>query len=188
MSDLFEAREKVEKGASWRGSINVNIDDTNQNLSVRQLRDPEQWEIMQQIDTDELDSLQDDLPEDKMDELHDLQEADTLSEDDEDRLEKLQTELEGEDINIFEKLSYETYNGLKQAAKYGTEPDEEDIRYALTNKTDDIEDTYGSVNRDNAKQYINDDVINPMIERSTNFASFAIGIKVLGETLGDTKN
>lgn len=188
MSDLFEAREKTEKGAEWRGSINVEIGDTSHDLTVRQLRDPEQWEVMQKIDLDELDELQSELPEEKMEELQELQEADRLTEDEEERLAELQSEIEEEDIDLFSTLSFSTYKGLKTAAKYGVEPDNNDVRMALTEHADDINEMYGGTSHEDAEQYVNDQVISPMIERSTDFTSFAIGIKVLGETLGDTKN
>lgn len=188
MSDLFEAREKVEKGAEWRGEINAEIDGETQQLTVRQLFDPEQWEVMSQIDMDELEALQEDLPEDKMEELAELRDSDSLTDDEQDRLEELQDELDDGDINIFDELSYETYKGLMTAAKYGIVPDDADVRYALTNHADEIEESYGSLSNDAAKQYVNDTVITPMIERSTDFTSFAIGVKVIGETLGDTKN
>jgi hypothetical protein len=188
MSDLFEAREKTEKGAEWRGSINVDIDGETHELTVRQLRDPEQWEVMQDIDLDELEELQSSLPEEKMEELKELQEADTLNEDEEQRLENLQAEVEEEDIDLFSTLSFETYEGLKTAAQYGVEPDEEDVRQALTLHTEDIQEKYGGTSHDEAKQYVNDHIIKPLIDRSTDFTSFAIGVKVLGETLGDTKN
>lgn len=188
MSDLFETREKTEKGVEWRGTINVDVDGDTQELTVRQLRDPEQWEVMSLVDLDELEALQSELPEDKMDELQELQEADTLSDDEESRLETLQAEVEEEDIDLFNTLSYETYKGLATAAKYGVEPDDADIRVALTDHADDIEDQYGNLSNESAKQYLNDAVVAPMIDDSTDFTSFAIGIKVLGETLGDTKN
>jgi len=188
MSDLFAAREKVEKGAEWRGSINVEIDGEVHNLTVRQLFDPEQWEVMQDIDLDEIEALRDELPEDKMEELDELQEKDRLSDEEEARLEALQAEIEDSDIDIFGVLSFDTYNGLKKAGKYGVEPDESDIQYALTNHTNEIEEMYGGMSHDDAEKYVNDHVIEPLIEKSTNFVSFAIGIEVIGETLGDTKN
>lgn len=188
MSDLFEARAKTEQGAEWRGSINVSIDDEAHELTVRQLRDPEQWEVMSKVDTDELEALQSELPEEKMEKYQELTEKGTLSEEEEEELERLQAEVEDSDINLFDELSFETYEGLKQAAKCGVEPDEADVRKALTEFTDEISEKYGSTSNEAAKQYVNDHVIDPMIDRSTNFASFAMGVKVLGETLGDTKN
>lgn len=188
MSDLFEARAKTEQGAEWRGNINVSINGDQHDLTVRQLRDPEQWEVMAKVDTDELESLQSELPEEQMEEYRDLSEKDNLNDDEEERLEELQAEVEESDINLFDTLSFETYKGLKQAAKYGVEPDEEDVRTALTEHTDAIAENYGGTSHDEAEQYVNDNVIEPMIENSTDFTSFAIGVKVLGETLGDTKN
>lgn len=188
MSDLFEARAKTEKGADWRGSINVSINETEHNLTVRQLRDPEQWEVMSQIDTDELEALQSELPEEKMEEYRDLSEKDTLTDDEQARLTELESSVEDSDLNLFDALSFETYKGLKQAAKYGVEPDQEDIRTALTQHTDTIQERYGGTSNDEAKQFVNDTAIESMIEESTDFTSFAIGVKVLGETLGDTKN
>jgi len=143
---------------------------------------------MQDIDLDELEALQSELPEEKMEELQELQEADRLDDEEEDRLAELQSEIEDEDIDLFSTLSFSTYEGLKAAAKYGVEPDNNDVRMALTEHAADINEMYGGTSHEDAEQYVNDHVIEPMIERSTNFTSFAIGVKVLGETLGDTKN
>jgi hypothetical protein len=188
MSDLFEAREKTEKGAEWRGSIHVDIDGETHELTVRQLVDPEFWEVMTYVDTDELEALQSDLPEETMEEFQELQEQDSLSDEEEDRLEELTQEVESQDIDIFEALSYETYKGLKLAAEYGIEPDQSDIQKALTQHTDEVEDQYGSKTQDAAKEYVNDHVVKPMLDNSTDFTSFAIGVRALGETLGDQGN
>lgn len=188
MSDLFDVRQKVEEGAEWRGDITVAIDGEQKNLTVRQLRDPEFWEVMSQVDTDELEELQSELPEDKMEELRDLRESDDLSDEEADRLEELQNEIEQEDINLFERISKETYEGLKQAAVYGVEPDGEDIQQALTQFTEEIREKYGGSSSEEARQYVNDHHIEPMMERSTDFVSFSVGIKVLTETIGDTGN
>lgn len=188
MSDLFEAREKTEKGAEWRGTINVDIDGDTHELSVRQLVDPEFWEVMTYVDTDELKDLQSSLPEDKMEEFRELQTKEDLTEAEEDRLQELTEEVESEEVNIFETLSFETYKGIKLAAEYGVEPDEEDIRLALTEHTGEINEMYGGTSNENAREYVNDHVIKPMIDRSTDFTSFAIGIRALGETLGEEGN
>lgn len=186
MSDLFETRQKVEEGAQWRGEITVAIDGDKQELCVRQLRDPEFWEVMSLVDTDELAELQDNLPEDKMEEFNELRDADDLSEADEKRLEELQKELEDSDVNMFEVVSTETFQGIRKAAKYGIEPDDKDKREALVEYGDKIKEQYGRATNEEAAEYINDHVIDPMIESSTDFTSFTIGIKVLTETIGDT--
>lgn len=188
MSDLFDVRAKTEQGASWRGTIQVEIDDEVQELTVRQLRDPEFWEVMSQVDTDELEELQSSLPEEKMEEFRELQESNDLSEEEEERLAELQHEVEEEEISLFDTLSYETYEGIKLAAIYGIEPDEQDVRHALTEFAGEIEAKYGGTSNDDARQYINDHIIEGMIENSTDFTSFAIGVRALGETLGDSGN
>lgn len=184
MSDLFEVRQKVEEGANWRGSITVSIGGEQQELTVRQLRDTEFWEVMSLIDTDEIEDLQSDLPEEEMEEFRDLQSKDDLTDGESDRLAELQDELEdttGE--NIFEELSFDTFKGIKKCAKYGVEPDDADIQRALTDAVGEIRDTYGGGSHEEARQYVQDTVIDPTIENSTNFTSFAIGVRVLGETL-----
>jgi len=126
--------------------------------------------------------------QEKMEELEELQNADHLTDEEEERLQAIQGEIEDADVNIFDVLSYETYKGLKAAAKYGVEPDETDVQQALANNPNEIQDRYGGMTNDDARQYIQDEHIDYLIEKSTNFASFAIGIEVLGKTLGDTKN
>jgi len=188
MSDLFEVREKTERGAQWRGTISVTIDDEQKELTVRQLRDTEFWEVMSSIDTDELENLQTELPEETMDEYEELQNKDSLTDDERERLDNLQEEVENADVNIFDVLSRDTYEGLKQAAKYGVEPDEADVQTALTQHVNEIEDQYGGTSHEDARQYVQDHVIEPMVERSTDFTSFAIGIRALGETLDSEGN
>lgn len=188
MSDLFEVREKVEKGAEWRGTIQVEIDGDVKELTVRQLRDPEFWEVMSQIDTDEIEAFQNELPEGVTEELRDLQQKDSLTNEEEERLEELQNDIDSDGLDMFETLSEETFQGIKQCAKYGVEPDGEDSKEALMRHTQEIEKKYGGTSQDDAREFVNDHVIAPMVERSTDFTSFAIGVRVLGETLEDEGN
>lgn len=183
MSDLYETREKVEKGADWRGNIQVEIDGDVKDLTIRQLRDTEFWEVMSMIDTDELEQLQESIPEEVQDELEELQEADELTEEDEERLEELQSEMDEDSMDMFEVLSEETFKGLSQCAIYGVEPDGQDIQRTLTNRTKEVKKKYGGTSHEDARQYVNDHVITPMIENSTNFTSFSIGVRVFSETL-----
>jgi len=188
MSDLFETREKTEKGAEWRGEINVEVDGDVQELTVRQLVDPEFWEVMSKIDMDELDELDADLPEDTMEEYRELQEKSELTEEDEERLNELTEEIDSDELDMFETLSWETYDGIRTAAEYGVEPDGEDLRHALRSFPDEIRDKYGGTSEEDARQYINDHVIPEMLADSVDFTSFAIGIRVLSATLDEKGN
>jgi hypothetical protein len=188
MSDLFKTRQKVEEQADWRGSINVEMDGEMMTLSVRQMFDPEFWEVMSLIDTDELEELQATLPEEKMEEYRDLRDKDDLDEAEEEKLANLQEELEDEQVQMFEVLSRDTFEGIRQAAKYGWVPDEEDCREALVEHADTIEEEYGRTTHEEAAKWLQTHYIEPTIDRSTGFASFAIGIKVLTETMGDEGN
>lgn len=188
MSDLFELRQKVEEGAQWRGSITVMVDDESYDLTVRQLRDPEFWEVMSQIDEDEIEELQDQLPEDKMEELRELRDADDLSDEEETKLQALQDEIEEQDINLFDTISMETFNGLRQAAKYGIEPDARDIQRILTEHGAEVEDMYGRATEDEARRWYKEHQFPDLIDKCTNFVSFTLGIQVLGEAIGETGN
>jgi len=188
MSDLFKTRQKVEEGAEWRGEITVSIDGEQMDLTVRQLRDPEFWEVMSLVDTDELEALQDELPEEKMEEYRDLRDADDLDAADEDRLEALQEDLEGADVEMFDIISTDTFEGIRKAAKYGVEPDAEDTREALIEHGNEIEERYGRTTDEEAARFVNDTIIHPMIDAATGFTSFSVGIKCLTETIGDTQD
>lgn len=188
MSDLFEAREKTEKGTEWRGEITVDMDGDAVDLTVRQLNDTETWEVMQDIDLDEISDMQADLPEDKVEELADLESKEDLTDEEEDRLTELSQELTEQQDDLFSALSLSTFQGIKKAAIYGVEPDQEDVREALTRFTSDIEDQYGGTTEDEACQYLNDHYVRPMIENSTDFTSLTIGVSVLDETFGDEGN
>lgn len=188
MSDLFETREKVEKGAQWRGEITVSIDGEQHNLTIRQLRDTEFWEVMSLVDLDEIEDLQEQLPEDKMDTIEELQNKDDLTEEEQTKLENVKDEIEQEDVNMFDILSYDTFRGIQLAAKYGVEPDAEDCRTALGQYGDKITDRYGAATDEEARKWIQDEQIDPMIEDSTDFTSFTIGVKALTESIGDTGN
>lgn len=188
MSDLFKTRNKVEEGAEWRGDITVSMDGEKMDLTARQLRDPEFWEVMSLVDTDELEELQSSLPQEKMEEYKELRDADELDEADESRLESLQNELEESDVDMFSIISPSTFEGIRKSAKYGVEPDAEDKREALIEHGGDIEEQYGRTTDEEAAKYLNEQVIHPMIDRATGFVSFTIGIKCLTETIGDTGN
>lgn len=188
MSDLFEARQTVEEGAQWRGSINIMMDGDHKELTIRQLRDPEFWEVMSLVDRSELEALQEDIPEDKLQELRDLRDADELDEEDEARLESLQDSIEEEDIDLFDTLSYDTFRGIQKSAKYGLEPDSSDKQRIITEHAGEIDEQYGRVTDEEATEWAQHNVINPMIERATNFESFTIGMKVLTKSIGDTGN
>lgn len=187
MSDLFKAREKTEKGEEWRTTINVEVDDEILEFSVRQLVDPEFWEVMSMVDLDELEDLQDSLDDEQVEELRELRNKDELSEEEEERFSELQEAAE-EGVEIFDALSMETFKGIQTAAKYCLEPDEDDIQYALIERREDIADMYGDPDREKAEQYVQDHVIEPTIDNATDLTSVAIGVEAIGETLGDEGN
>lgn len=186
MSDLSSVRQKVDEGAEWRGTIRVNIGDEEHELTVRQLNDGEFFEVMSMVDREELQSLREELPSDKMEELRDLQSADNLTDDERERLEELRTEMEAESGNMFDILSKETFDGIRLAGKYAVEPDDEDLREAFMDRAPEIEREYGVKveTPDDVREAIQDD-INEMIERSTKLTSFTIGIQALVQTVGE---
>jgi hypothetical protein len=184
MSDLFDVREKTEKGKKWRGEITVPMDGESKTLTVRQLVDTEFWEVGSYIDFDELQNLEDveDLDEEKVDELRELSEQDELTDEEEDRMAELEQELDTE-FNIFDAISMDTFLGIKKTAKYCVEPDENDLVNALNDHAAKIEADYGSASDENARKYVNANVIEPMIDDSTDLTSFMIGMKALEATL-----
>jgi hypothetical protein len=188
MSDLFEVRGKTEEGTDWRGSITIQMDGEEKELTIRQLNDTENWDVMEKIDKNELQNLDADVDEELVSELQELEEREDLSDEEQERKQELYKRVEEEDMNLFDTISKETFEGIKQAAKYGVEPDNKDVRDALTEHAGEIEEQYGGTAHEDARQYVNDNVVKPMIEDSVDFTSFAIGIKVLNATLGDVKN
>jgi len=184
MSDLFDVRQKTEEGKQWRGEITVPMDGESKTLTVRQLVDTEFWEVGSYIDFDEVQNLEDveDLDEDKVDEMRELSEQDDLTDEQQDRMAELEEKLDTE-FNIFDAISMDTFLGIKKTAKYCIEPDENDIVQAMNNHAADIEDDYGLANHENAREYVNKNVIEPMIDDSTDLTSFMIGMKALEATL-----
>lgn len=184
MSDLFDVRQKTEEGKEWRGEITVPMDGESKTLTVRQLVDTEFWEVGSYIDFDELQNLEDveDLDEDKVDEMRELSEKDELTDEEQDRMAELEEELDTE-FNIFDAISMDTFLGIKKTAKYCVEPDENDIVQAMNNHAAEIEADYGVADDENARKYVNKNVIEPMIDDSTDLTSFMIGMKALEATL-----
>lgn len=191
MSDLDAATSKTLKGAEWRGTITVPINEESHELTIRQLVDDEFYEISDLIDWDELEAYEEAVPDEIQTEYQDLTEMDDeeMSEDEEARLDELETSLEDEMPRVFDVLSYSTFKGLQTAAKYGVEPDEADMANALKNKAHEIEAEYGVKvsTPEDTKVYFQEQ-IESMIENSTNFTSFVIGMKVLVETAGGEGN
>lgn len=189
MSDLFDVKQKVKEGQDWRGSVSVEIDGVEKELCIRQLVDGEFYEVMEMINRDELSDLRDDLPEDVLEEYQDLRDTDDLSEDEVERKEELRETLEEESGDLFETLSKETFDGLKQCAKYAVVPDEEDKQAALRERGREIESEYGIKVQepDDVLPALNDEIA-AMIDGSTNFLSFTLGMKCLVETVGNEGN
>lgn len=189
MSDLYAVREKVEEGINWRGEIRVHVDGEERELTVRQLRDPEFFEVMKLIDREELQSLQGDMPEAEMEEYKELQREDELDEDQRERFEELEEELEAKTADVFDKVSEDTFNGIRRCAKYAVEPSEEDKREAFMDRAAQIESEYGIKveTPEDVEPAIQDD-IEYVIDNATNFTSFTIGIQALVETVSEEGN
>jgi len=190
MSDLFSVREKTEKGKKWRGEITIPDDGESNTLTVRQLVDTELWEVKSYIDFDELSSLDEneDIDQDKLDELRELTESDDeLSDEEEERLSELEEELDS-GFDILDSISMDTFIGIKKTAKYCVEPDNNDVVQVMNDHAAEIEDRYGTATQENAVKYANEEIVKPMIDDSTDLTSFMIGIKALEETLGDEGN
>jgi hypothetical protein len=185
MSDLNSVRAKTNEGAAWRGTIRVTIEDDEHELTVRQLTDPEFFKVMSLIDRDELQSLRDDLPDELMDEYQELQRKENLDDEESERFAELEQQLEGSSVDLFDKLSYETFEGIRKCAKLAVEPDEDDIEHAFRNRAREIEREYETAVKtpEDVKPALQDD-IDKMIDQSTDFTSFAIGIQSLVETVG----
>lgn len=187
MSDLFQVTDKLKQGKEWRGSIRVTIDDEEHELTIRQLVDPEFEEVMDLVDKDELQELQDELPEDELEEYRELREKEELDEEESERFAELEEDLS--EVDMFEVFSQSTFKGIRLCAKYGVEPDDEDLAKAFSERASEIESEYG------IKVQVPDDVYDPvmdeyeeLIEASTNFVAFQIGLQVLTETLEEQGN
>jgi hypothetical protein len=189
MSDLAKARKKVQEGADWRGTIRVTIDDEEHELTVRQLKDPEFFEVMSLIDREELENLRSDLPEGKMERYRELASEEELDEDEEAELEELEEELRGATSSMFDALSQETFEGIRRCAKYAVEPDEEDLRELFVDEASRIEKEYGiKVEKPEDVRPAAQDAIDELIDNAVDFVSFTIGIQALVETVGDEGN
>lgn len=187
MSDFHSVKEKVKEGAEWRGTIRVNIDDEEHELTIRQLRDPEFEEVMSLIDRNELDELQDELPQEAHDEYTDLsQKEEELTEEESERLAELEETLEEESPDMFDILSSSTFDGIRRCGKYCVEPDEEDLEQAFRERAGEIEREYGVKVKtpEDVKPALQDD-IEYMIDNAVDFTSFTIGIQCLVETVGE---
>lgn len=189
MSDFHGIKKKLQEGVDWRGSIAVSIGDDSYDLTVRQLHGPEFEEVMSLIDRSELQQLRESLPQDSLKEYRDLQDQEERDEEDEERLVELEAELEESSVDLFDILSTDTFEGIRRCAKYGVEPDDEDLREAFVDRAAEIESEYGK------KVQTPDDVYDPikkeyadLIDQATNFTAFTIGIQVLVKTVGDEGN
>lgn len=204
MSDLHKLDQKVTQGRKWRGEIHVAFNGEEHTLKVRQLLDPEFREVLEKIDTEELEALKNDLPEDLTDEYRELSEkTDDLTEEEQDRLVELEEQLSSSE-NLFEKLSSDTLEAFRLCAKYAVVPDDEDIEKAFNNYdyVSQVEDEYG-INVSTPNDLYNPaadglpnksagplkDKIGVMIDSMTQFASISVGMYAFRETMGaNTKN
>lgn len=189
MSDLHTVGKKLEEGANWRGTIRVSIGGEEHELTIRQLKDPEWKEVRGQIDRDELQELREEMPQEEMEELQELRGKEELDEDEQQRFEELEELVREEAPDPLAVLSDETFNAIRQTAKYAVEPDEEDKRQAFMERADEIEREYKTkVQTPEDVEEALQDEIEEMIDKSTNMASFTIGMQALVETVGDEGN
>lgn len=187
MSDFHSVKQKVKEGTEWRGTIRVNIDDEEHELTIRQLRDPEFEEVMRLIDRSELQELQEQLPEEAQEEYQELsQQEEELTEAESERLAELEETIEEESPDMFDIFSDDTFEGIRRCAKYAVEPDEEDLQRAFRERAPQIESEYGIKVRtpEDVEPALQDD-IEYMIDNAVDFTSFTIGIQCLVETVGD---
>lgn len=191
MSDMHRLTQKTREGKEWRGTITVEDDGDELELTIRNLVSPEIEEVFRKIDRDELETLRDELPKDKMDERRELLEMDEDERSDEDdaRLETLNEELRGEHMKLFDILSSETFEGIRLAAKYGVVPDQDDMEDAVLNRAREIEKERGiQVQQpEDTFDYLKDELVE-VVEESTDFMGFQLGMKVLRETGDDEGN
>ncbi len=191
MSDLHKVRQKATEGKEWRGTIRVMLGDDEAELTVRQLTDPEFFEVMSMIDQDELEELQGELPDEEMERYNELQEKDELTDEEVEEFADLEEELSEASGNLFQVLSRSTFNGVLLCAKYAVEPDDEDLRSALMDDEwvmEKEQEGYGPIKTpEDCYEPMKDD-IEEMIVNLTDFTSFNIGIQALIETVGDPKN
>lgn len=188
MSDLSTVVQKVEEGDSWRGTIRVTLDDEEHELTIRQLYDPELREVLSKVDREELQSLRDEIPSDVMEEYQELQTKEDLSEEEEERFAELEERVDEESGNIFEHLSEETFEGIRKCARCAVVPSEEDLREAFMERAPEIESEYGiKVSEPSDVEQALQDDIDYLIDHSTDFTSFTIGIQALVETVGESE-
>lgn len=189
MSGLSSVKQKVKEGAEWRGQITIDVQGSEEELTIRQLRDPEFEEVMGLIDRDELSDLREAYPSEAMERLEELQSLDELTDEQSEELEDVQQQIQDHDVNVFDYLSSSTFEGIRKAAIYGIEPDDEDKREALRDRAHDIEREYGvKVETPEDTVVALQDDIEMMVRESTNFLSFRMGMKVLTETVGEEGN
>lgn len=191
MSDLGKLTQKTKEGKDWRGTITVEDDGDEMELTIRNLVSPEVEEVFRLIDRDELSRLQDELPQDEMEERRELLDIDEdeRTEEEQERLDELSEKLRGEHMKLFDILSEETFKGIRQAGKYAVVPDQDDMREALRERAFEIEEEHGErVSKPEDTFDFLKDELEWVIENSTDFVGFQIGMKVLRETGGDEGN
>jgi hypothetical protein len=191
MSDMNTLVQKTREGQEWRGTITVNDDGDEVELTVRNLTSPEIEEVFRLIDREEFDTLEEELPKEKMEkrrELLDIGEEER-DEEEEARLEELNEELKGEHMKMFDILSADTFKGIRLAAKKGVEPDEDDMAEALRDRAYEIEEETGRrVERPEDTHDFLKEELEEVVENSTRFVGFQIGMKVLQETGAEEGN
>ena len=185
MSDIHTLTKKTKEGKEWRGTIVVEDDGDEMELTVRNLTSPEIEDVFRLIDRDELERLREELPQDKMEERTELLEMDEdeRTEEEQERLDELTDELQGAHMKMFDILGKETFDGIRLAAKKGVVPDEEDMEHALKNRATEIEKETGASVRypEDTFDFLKDELIDS-IENNTRFIGFQIGMKVLQKT------
>lgn len=178
MSDYFATRQKVTAGIEWRGEVSFDYEGETYTWKARQLTDPEFFEILGQLNRDKLEELQDDVDESKMERYRELLDVDDLTEDEKAELERLKQEI-NEEENFLDKIDDDTFEALRQCAKYACEPDKEDIDYAWSNRHElfDLGENE-AVTKSSIQKKLKEDM-KETIDDMQNFTSLELGLRCL---------
>lgn len=203
MSDWAKVRRTAIEGVKNRKTVEVEYEGETVEFTVRQLLDPEYFDVMSDINLEHLMDLQGDITQDEAERMLELIEIDDRTDEEESELEDLKAKAGDVNESFFDVVDDDTYQALRRCAMYVIVPDHEDVIEMFQDGqfVSYVEEEYGvEVKRpedlyDPEKDIDPDKWAGPMkdemrktLNRMGRMQSFNIGLEVFMSTLEDMGN
>jgi len=143
--DFVRAKQKITDATDWRGDVNVSLGDETVTFKHRLMNETEFLEVKQALNLgEEQEEGNENLGQtDAQQRLLELQQKDELTDEEEEELKQLTSEVANQTGKIEKMLGEDGYGLLMEKGKECIEPSDEDVEYVYDAKPDEARQLMG---------------------------------------------